>query len=106
MFSKHAVIFTLCMLDNFTFLCLLIFLFIYFFQNEFFRKLLSGILSVYQTAWIGTGLVPNCLQRLSVDGTIRPGVNLIVRFLVSLRLSYEINMISLALSSLYRLYIL
>ena len=49
------------------------------FQIQTFRKILSGIPSEYQTIWIqirpgvfiGPGLDPNCLQRLSADGTSR-----------------------------------
>ena len=47
-----------------------------FFQNQLFRKILSGIPSECQTVWtqarpnvIGPGLDPNCLQRLSGDDT-------------------------------------
>ena len=46
-----------------------------FFQNQLFRKIISGIPSVCQTDWIhtrpdvsaGPDLVPSCLQELSAD---------------------------------------
>ena len=41
-----------------------------FFRNHLFRKILSGLLSRFQTVWIQiTVLGPNCLQRLSGDVT-------------------------------------
>ena len=50
-----------------------------FFQNQLFRKIISGIASESQTVWIqirpdffvGPYLHPNCLQRLPADDTSR-----------------------------------
>ena len=50
-----------------------------FFQNQLFRKILSGLPLECQTVWItdqarqnvGPDLCPNCLQRLSADDQSR-----------------------------------
>ena len=56
---------------------------LFFFQNIFFRKILSGIPSELQTVWIlimpnnlsaGPDLGPKCLHKLSADDTSKQKV--------------------------------
>ena len=42
-----------------------------FFQNQLFRKILSGIPSECYTVCVGPDLDPNCLQSLSANDTRR-----------------------------------
>ena len=63
---------TLCMLGNFA--CF--YVSADFFQNQLFRKILSGVPSVSNSLdpdqvrhYVGPDLGPNCLRRLSADDT-------------------------------------
>ena len=61
-------------------------LLIFFLNHFFFRKILSGIPSEWQTVkldpdqtrpFLGPGLGPNCLQRLTADAYRRQGVKIL-----------------------------